>query len=356
MDYGSLIRQAWTITWHYRFLWLLGILAGGAVGMPSLNGGNSGWQTGSNSRDIQQLSPGLAAAGAGIEQWALANIGLLIGVAAVGVLLALVLLVLSFIAQGGMAQATADLATGHTSSLGRAWSAGLHLFWRYVGLWLVLLAAGMVIAAVIGAVVATVGLVTVAGGAPGVGFAVGALAAVAIVVGFVVFVVQTVGETSVPRWLIVTGATLFALPLVTVLAVIALGLSIVVAFAQRAIAVENVGPIDALRSGWQLARAHLGASLLTWLVNVGLAIATAFTTLLGIGAAVVLFGGIGWALFSIAGLTGPTVAYIGAGGLALLALILTVTGIANAFFWTYWTLAYLRLSGRSEVETVPAAA
>src|SRR5579859_5984189 len=97
MDYGSLIRQAWTITWRYRFLWLLGILAGGAVGVPSLNGRNTGWQT--HARDVQQLNPDLAGAAAGIEGWALANIGLLIGVAAVGVLLALTLLVLSFIAQ-----------------------------------------------------------------------------------------------------------------------------------------------------------------------------------------------------------------------------------------------------------------
>ena len=351
MNYGSLIGQAWRITWHYRFLWLLGILAGGVVGMPTLNGGNTGWQT--NSREMQQLSPDLAAAAAGVEQWALANIGLLIGVAAVGVLLALTLLVLSFIAQGGMAQATADLATGHTSSLGRAWSAGVHLFWRYVGLWLVLVAAGMLIAAVIGAVVAAV---AIAGAASGAAFAIGALAAAAIVIGFVVFVVQTVGETSVPRWLIVIGATLFALPLFTVLAVVALGLSIVVAFAQRAIAVENVGPVDALRSGWRLARAHMGESLLAWLINVGLAIATAFMALLGIGAGLVLLGGIGWAVFSIAGLTAPTVAYIGVGGVALFALILTLTGIANAFFWTYWTLAYLRLSGRGGEEMAAAAA
>lgn len=356
MDYGSLIRQAWIITWRYRFLWLLGILAGGAVGMPSLNGGNSGWQTGSSSRDMQQLSPDLAAAAAGVEQWALANIGLLIGVAAAGVLLAVTLLVLSFIAQGGMAQATADLATGHTSSLGRAWRAGLHLFWRYVGLWLVLVAAAMIVAAIISALVAVIALVTVAGAAPGVGLAIGALAVAAIVVAFGVFVVQTVGETSVPRWLIVLGATLFGLPLFTILAVIALGLSIVVAFAQRAIAVENVGPIDALRSGWQLARAHLGESVLTWLINVGLAIATALTALLGIGGAVVLLGGIGWALFSVAGFTAPTIAYIGIGGLTLLVLMLTVAGIANAFFWTYWTLAYLRLSGRGGGETAAAAA
>ena len=356
MDYGSLIGQAWRITWRYRFLWLLGILAGGAVGIPSLNGGNTGWQTGSNPPDVQQWSPDLAAAAASVEQWAVANIALLIGVAAVGVLLALILLVLSFIAQGGMAQATVDLATGHTSSLGRAWSAGLHLFWRYVGLWLVLVATGIIVAAFIGAVVAAVALVVVAAEAPGVGFAIGALAAAAIVVGFVAFVVQIVGETSIPRWLIFVCATLFALPLFTVLVVIALGLSIVVAFAQRAIAVENVGPIDALRSGWHLARAHLGESLLTWLINVGLAIATGLTALVGVGGAIVLLGGIGWAVFSVAGLTAPTVAYIGIGGLALLALMLTVAGIANAFFWTYWTLAYLRLSGRGGEDMAPSAA
>jgi hypothetical protein len=323
--------------------------------LPSLNGGNTGWRTGSSSRDIQQLSPQVAGVAAGAEQWALANIGLLIGLAAVGVLLALVLLVLSFIAQGGMAQATADLATGQISTLGTAWHAGLHLFWRYVGLWLVLIATGIVVATIIGAVIAAVAVAAISGGAPYVAFAIGALAAAAIVVGFVTLVVRTVGESTVPRWLIIVGATLFALPLFTVVAVLALGLSIVVAFAQRAIAVENVGPIDALRSGWHLARAHLGESMLTWLINVGLAIATTLTALVGIGGVVVLLGGIGWALFSVAGFTGPMVAYIGVGGLALLALIVTATGIANAFFWTYWTLAYLRLSGRGG-EELPATA
>ena len=30
MEYGVLIRQAWSTTWRYRFLWLLGVLAGGS--------------------------------------------------------------------------------------------------------------------------------------------------------------------------------------------------------------------------------------------------------------------------------------------------------------------------------------
>jgi len=52
-----------------------------------------------------------------------------------GFSLFLVLLVISFVAVGGRARATTDLATGHPSSLSRAWRAAVHLFWRFVGLW-----------------------------------------------------------------------------------------------------------------------------------------------------------------------------------------------------------------------------
>jgi hypothetical protein len=126
-----------------------------------------------------------------------------------------------------------------------------------------------------------------------------------------------------------------------------LTVSIVVAFAQRAIVVENVGPIAALQSGWRLTRAHVGESLLTWLVNLGLAIATGITVGLGALGALLVLGGVGAVVFAVAGLTAPTIAYIGLGGLVLVVGILTLAGIANAFFWNYWTLAYLRLSGHA---------
>ena len=346
MDYGSLIRQAWTITWRYRFLWLLGVLAGGAIGLPTFNGGGgSGWRA--DQRDIQSVSPQAAAAGQEIATWAALNTGLLIGVGLVGLALVLVLLVLSFIAQGGMAQATADLGTGHASSLRRAWSAGVHLFWRYVGLWLLLIAAALVIAAVFGAIVAAVAFVMFTGLAPGVGLGALAVLAAVVIVGFVTIVLRVSRDTTAPRWLVALGATLFALPIFTVLIVVGLTLSIVVAFAQRAIVVENIGPLAALQSGWRLTRTHVGESLLTWLVNVGLAIATGITFGLGLVGALVLVGGIGALVFAVAGLTAPSIAYIGLGGLVLVVGVLTLAGIANAFFWTYRTLAYLRLSGHA---------
>ncbi|HLZ29979.1 MAG TPA: hypothetical protein VKV73_21875 [Chloroflexota bacterium] len=346
MDYGTLIRQAWTITWRYRFLWLLGLLAGGAIGLPSFNGGGgSGWRA--DQRDIEQVSPTLAAFGQEVATWAALHVGLLVGLAMLGLVLMLVLLVLSFIAQGGMAQATADLGTGHTSSLRRAWGAGVHLFWRYVGLWLFLIAAGLVIAAVFGALVAAVAFVTFTGQAPGVGVGVAAAVAAAVIVGFVAIVLRVTRDARAPHWLIALGATLFALPIFTVVLVVSLTLSIVVAFAQRAIAVEDIGPIAALQSGWRLARAHVGASLLTWLVNLGLALATGITFALGLVGTLIVLGGIGALVFAVAGLTAPTIAYISLGGLVLFVGILTLAGIANAFFWTFWTLAYLRLSGHT---------
>ena len=59
-----------------------------------------------------------------------------------------------------------------------------------------------------------------------------------------------------------------------------------------------------------------------------------------------MVGAPGAALFVAVGLSAPLFAYAGVGGLALLFGGLTLMGISNTFFWSYWTLVYLRLSGR----------
>jgi hypothetical protein len=43
----------------------------------------------------------------------------------------------------------------------------------------------------------------------------------------------------------------------------------------------------------------------------------------------------------------PTVAYIGGSAALFLAAVLTLTGIAKTFFWTFWTLVYLSIGGIS---------
>jgi hypothetical protein len=312
MQYDKLIRDAWALTWRHRFLWILAVLAGGGVGVPALNG-VPGPSVRSDSSSSLEVPPQLAAFGQTAAAWALANVGLL---ATVGLLIAallVLLLVVSFVAKGGMAQATANLATGQPSSLGSAWGAGVHLFWRFVGLSLVIVVAAIVVAALIAAVVGAV-VATYVAGAPAAGIALGVL---------------------------------IGLPLLVLLLAAGLCISIVVAFAQRAIAVDDLGPIQALRHGYSLMRVHLGESALTWLINFGLAVSFGAACLFGFVVTLIVLGGLGFAIFAVAGVGTLSIAYLGVGGLLLLVGGLLVSGISNAFFWNYWTLAYLTLSGRA---------
>jgi hypothetical protein len=151
----------------------------------------------------------------------------------------------------------------------------------------------------------------------------------------------------------VVAGTLFALPIFTVLLAATLTVSIVVAFAQRAIVVENLGTVAALRSGWQLARGHLGDSLLTWLVNLGLALASGIALVVAAFAALALLVGIGAVVVGAAGFSTPTLLYAVVAGLLFLAALLTAGGIVNTFFWAFWTLVYLRLRGGAEPAAAP---
>jgi hypothetical protein len=312
MQYDKLIRDAWALTWRHRFLWILAVLAGGGVGVPAFNG-LPGPSVHSGSPSALEVPPQLAGFGQSAAAWAVANVGLLVTLGTLLAALLLLLLMASFVASGGMARATADLATGQPSSLGRAWSAGVHLFWRFVGLWLSLLVAAVVLATLIAAVVAALVGVYMAG-AP--------VAVVAL-------------------------GTLIGLPLVVVLMAAGLCVSIIVAFAQRAVAVEDLGPIGALRSGYSLMRVHLGESALTWLINFGLGVACGVACLMGFVVTLIVLGALGLAVFALAGVGTLSIAYLGVGGVLLLLGGLIVSGISNTFFWNYWTLAYLTLSGRA---------
>ena len=46
MDYGALVSRAWNLTWRHRFLWILGLFAGGGVsscGSGAGGGGEGRW-------------------------------------------------------------------------------------------------------------------------------------------------------------------------------------------------------------------------------------------------------------------------------------------------------------------------
>ncbi len=326
MDYGGLIRDAWAMTWRYRFLWVLGLFAGGAIGHGSSGGGGSSVQWQVAPGDIERLPPAVGSAAQEAGRWAAANVGAIVLVAALVALLVIALIVVSVIAQGEMARATADLADGRPTTLGRAWATGLRLFWRYVGLWLLLIAATILVAALVAAIAV--------------------LGAVALFAPMQAF--------EAPRFLLGAILGLAILSLVVAAIVAGVSASIVVTFAQRAIAVDDVGPVDALREGWALFRTHLGTSLLAWLVNVALAIGGGIAVGLAMAAVGLVLGAVGAALWSALGWALPTIGYAGLAAILFLAVLLVAVGIFNTFFWNYWTLVYLRMGGPRRGVAAPA--
>ncbi len=126
MDYGRLIQEAWALTWRYRFLWVLGFFAGGAVGASFGNGDWMQWRT--NRPDGDRALPGAGRVAEEAARWLAANAGVVIVAATLLVLLGLALLAVSLIARGGMAQASADLVRGRPTSLGQAWGGWRRLY------------------------------------------------------------------------------------------------------------------------------------------------------------------------------------------------------------------------------------
>ncbi|HUE75681.1 MAG TPA: hypothetical protein VMP10_02545, partial [Chloroflexota bacterium] len=312
MNYGSLIRESWEFTWRYRFLWVLGLFAGGAAGTSF--GSGSGWREPARWQGGQPEGwPPVPAAdqfAQNVIAWASANIALIVAAAILLAILGLALMIVSLIAQGGMARATIDIAEHHPMGLGQAWQAGLRLFWRFLALWLLVVA----ITVLIGAAVATL-------------------------VGLASYIGYTV---QVPNVVAGVVAVLIGLPLLLIGIAFGIGLSIVVPYAQRAIADQNIGPVDGLRAGVALLRAHLGESLMVWLLNIALAIGAAIAASIAMVVVLIVLGVIGYLFWATLGLTTPTIVYAALGGIAFVAAGLVLLAIANTFFWNYWTIAYLR--------------
>lgn len=321
MDYGSLIREAWSITWRHRFLWVLGLFAATSVGTCSGGGWSGGGplQWSAQPGDFERFSPGAGDAATamadGVSRWVTDNLALIVLVALAAFLLGLAFLIVSLIAQGGMARATADLAQGRPITGGQAWRAGRQLFWRYLGLWLLLIGAAIAIAAIVGFFAAL-------------GIGAGMLASGGARIALVVLGV-----------LAALLAVLVAIPLF-ILA------SIIIAYAQRAIAVEDAGPLAALRCGMVLLRSHLGTSLLIWLINLALSIGAGIAIAVAMSLVFMLLAIVGVLFYAAAGLSAPLIVYTILALLVAMAVFWLLAAIANSYFWSYWTLAYLRLSER----------
>jgi len=299
MNYGELIKQAFSIARHHRYLWFFGIFAGGSAG-GNINVPSGGFPSdGGNGDDFSSQASSSD------------PVTFLIVLGVVVLLVVLVLVALSVLSQGALADSVAAIDRGERRSFGSAWRAGLATFWRVLG--------EVLLIAVV---------------------AIGCLLVIGVPVGLLIYAALAGGDPSAGGIALVVIVVLLA---VVALIAVFFPLGIISQFALRALIVGREGVVDALRTGWRMFRARLGTSLLLGLIQLGVGIAGAlvlFLTTLLVG--LILF--IPAIALGVSGYYTAAIIAAVVAGLVLLVPFLAAIGALGTFNHAFWTLAYLRLT------------
>ncbi|GEM_PF-1856923 len=310
MDFGQIIKRAWEMTRHHRFLWWLGILAafteGAFMRFPSAGGFGST----SKPEQTSQLTTDQVAfdqASQNAQQWLSTHGDALTVLAVALIILLIILLYCSYSAKAGLMMATKGLENDHKDrvSFKQTFHHGQRFAARLFGLQV------------------TVGL---------------SMLALFIVV-LVPFAIAYVlgGEDRA-----VYAAIPFAVLLFLGLIVLALYVSIVLKFAERIVVLENHGIAAALKQGHKMVQLQLGNALLTWLVMIGVSILFGIAFLLAFVVAMVVVIGFGLFIYATIGTLG-VVTYAIIAVLLLIAGSMVLGGVFTAFSSSFWTLSYLAM-------------
>lgn len=130
LDYFGQLKKAFEIVRYHKYLWFLGMLAGGAS---SFNGGGGGSGSSPSSDSSDNAQQVFGAIGTWIQQ----NIMLIV---VLGIILFLVMVfftIISLMARGGLVGAVDKIDKGEESSFMSAMGLGWHKAWRLFGMgWL----------------------------------------------------------------------------------------------------------------------------------------------------------------------------------------------------------------------------
>jgi hypothetical protein len=306
MNYGELIRDAFRITLHNRYLWFFGFFAGGSTSftIPNIPTGSGSF----NSDDFQSSSTMLSAVQVG---QGLGTGVLIAGIVVVAIIIALLFIFMSMVSQGALADSVAAIDRGDRRSFGTTFRSGMGNFWRVLGYFVVF-------------IVIAIGLLLVIG------------IPVALLIGGTFAATQSLGAR-------ITVAVVVGLLAVLALIVVFVPLSIIGQYALREIVVRRERVLGSVGSGYGIFRRNIGRSLLILLIQFGLSIGIAiafFLALLIVG--LVLF--IPTIALAVAGYSTAAIIAGVIAGVILVPLLLVATGAIGTFSHAYWTLAYLRLT------------
>lgn len=293
MNFSTLIADSWTLTWRYKFLWVLGFFAAGSAAQCTASSVRQGVDRSSQENIQQQLTDGgtsWAEVQSNTSQWISDNLALAVLITSLVVLVGVILFFLNCIAVGGLNRTLSNIIRGQPVTLSLAWRDGLRLVWRYAAFALLqsVVAVLLLVAAVL--TYTAIGLRTAA------------------LVGLITLAV------SVPY-------------------------GIVVAIAQCAIAANDDGVVGSLARSIQLFRQRLGACLLAWLVQIVVIIAATVAAVIAVVIALLLallFGQVAGDVLLVVYLVFMGVSFIG--------LFAVIGAVADTWAWAYWMLAYVRLT------------
>jgi hypothetical protein len=341
MDHTKVLKRAWEILWQYRVLWVFGVIvvlcAAGSSGNPTINLGDGGdgyggpdalpW-TGEyrwENEPFAEVMPEILGAWGAVAGTILAIIGALCCLA---IIVTIVKVIFLYIGETALIRMVDEYEeTGEKRSIRE----GLRLGWSRTALRLFI-----------------IDLLT---RVPGILIA---LMLVMLGVGLVAFMFW-VSDSAAPM---VLGAVVaIGLTFLAILAgiVLGLGISLVRPLIFRVCAVEGAGVIDSIRLGFEFIKAHLGDTVIMWLIMVGLQIGWGIVMipvvilLLMVGGLVALLAGVSVGGLSSLVLEGAIPWILGFGvGLPIFILIMApplvfLGGLAEVFKSSVWTLTYREL-------------
>ena len=239
MDYGNILRRSWDVIWNHKFMLVLGFLAALGSGAGGGGGNSSNYTVDGSEFDalpfatVPEISQNMEAVAAAVAAAGAVIAGLLCLFLIIGIILWLVRLT----AQAGMIDAAYRLDAGEKVTFGEAISAGWHKLGRMVGLNLVFFGVFFLIAIIAGVVVLVMGL------------GVGATAAGA-----------AASDSDIGALIGGLGAGLIALIccLMCVFMLLAIVVSVLYPFAQRAAVLEDKSVFASISRGWQVIKENLG--------------------------------------------------------------------------------------------------
>jgi hypothetical protein len=351
MDHTKVLKRAWQILWDYRMLWVFGVIvvlcAAGSGANPNINipGGADGHETPGappwtgewrwENEPFAEIMPNVLAAWTTVVAVILAIIAALCCLA---LLVTIAKVIFLYIGETALIRMVDDYEeTGEK----RGFRQGFRLGWSRTALRLF--------------------VIDLLSKLPG--FLVFFLL---VVLGIGLFGLMIVIEDGVILKIIGAVAAI-GLAFLAILAaiVLALAISLVRPLIFRVCAVEGLGVVDSIRVGFDFIKAHLGDTAIMWLIMIGLQIGWGIV-MIPVVLLLLLMGGVlgGLAGLSVGGLS--SLAFEGAipwilgflVGIPIFTLVFVsplvfLSGLAEVYKSSVWTLTYRELRALNGLETKP---